>query len=164
MKDLKIKLKTCGDSSEMSAIDLERKRNWLKAHQNGSDVIMTLSEVKAPKSNAQVRAFWGLFIKTCMEHFQEHYTDTTELLRLLIKFLIENRPSGCEITESFLKETMYLLNPMYDDDGKRITLSHIMADKAKVAEFYDNCCNLVAAIWGIYVPEPQKDWRDKNDT
>jgi hypothetical protein len=145
----------------LSADQIKDKQEYLISCKNGTQIYQKFGKIPHPKTDAQLKAFWGLFISTCMNYFEQYSIDTTELLRLLTKFLLENRSSGNEITREFFKRIIYDLCPIFDEDGKQIGLSSMTKEQS--AKFYDNACNMVSAVWGIVINECDKDWRKKQD-
>ena len=106
------------------------------------------------KSNKQLGAYFGLMIKDAIVQANDMGLDTSGFLKEMVKGDI---PSGVGLTSDFLKELFYCLCPIYSD-GKRITLSK--ATMAEAAEHFTRCRNLLAAH-GIYINEPDSEWKDK---
>ena len=117
------------------------------------DLIAKLS-VK-DKSKEQLGAIFGLMIFKTIAYTNENSIDTSDFLKLMIR---EDLPSGNGLTVGFLKELLYCLCPMHRN-GKRITLKKASTVEAMV--FFKECCNLLASR-GIYVPEPDPEWKIKD--
>jgi len=49
-----------------------------------------------------------------------------------------------------------------DDDGRRVTLSKMSTVQA--AKFLDECRNLVSTTVGIYIPDPNPNWKSERST
>jgi hypothetical protein len=106
------------------------------------------------KTGQQLKAHFGLMIANAIEQANDMGLDTSSFLKEMVK---SDLPSGIGLTVDFLKEIFYALCPMYRA-GKRITLSK--ATTIEASKHFEDCCKLLAAH-GIYVPEPDKNWKKK---
>jgi len=116
---------------------------------------MVWRKAKKPKSKNQLGAHFGLMIASAIEQANDMGMDTSSFLREMVK---DDLPTGVGLTANFLKEIFYFLCPMYDEDGKRVTLSR--ANTVQASKHLKDCCNLLASR-GIYIPEPDPEWRNK---
>ena len=107
---------------------------------------------KKHKSKNQLGAHFGLMIATAIEKANDDGVDTSTFLREMVR---GDLPNGIGLTTNFLKELFYCLCPMYDDNGKRITLSR--ASTIQASKHLEDCRNLLAGH-GIYVPEPNPEY------
>jgi hypothetical protein len=51
------------------------------------------------------------------------------------------------------------LFPVFNDEHKQVTLSKM--NTAQAAQFFDQVRNFASSQWGITIPEPDKDWANK---
>ena len=72
-----------------------------------------------------------------------------------------DKPTGIGITAEHLTTFFYSVCPMFDDDGKHITLSK--SNTKQAAKFFDDVRNYLASQWGIHIPEPDIDWKEKSE-
>lgn len=118
---------------------------------DGTQVYARFGRLKAPKTNAQLRAWWGLFASTVITEFNDRGYDTSFLLNT-------EKPTGIPIDRDLIKDYLYNVCPVYDSE-RRITMSSM--DIEQMCKFFDDCRNFAASQWNIYVPEPDKNWREK---
>ncbi len=131
------------------------KANWLAEQADGCLEVTIKRAVKA-KTNKQLGAHFGLMIASAITQANNMGMDTSEFLKEMVH---KTLPSGVGLTTNFLKEIMYALCPIYHED-KRITLSK--ASTVEASKHFDDCRNLLAAH-GIYVDEPDVNWKDKEN-
>jgi hypothetical protein len=105
------------------------------------------------KSQQQLGAIFGLAIQMIKAEFDDRGWDTSYLIKCEL-------PTGNEITIDFLKEYLYATCGVYDEKGI-VRLSR--ANTAQAAQFFDATRNFASSQWGIYVPEPNKNWRTTDD-
>lgn len=125
---------------------LKARRDYLKSLE-GQMVRETIAKYYQPKSNQQLKAWWGLFAKMVKAEFDYQGIDTSYLLKL-------DNPTGIPVSTELLKEYLYGVCPCYQD-GKRVTMRDM--DTKQMATFFEECRNFAASQWHIVVPEPRKD-------
>ena len=103
------------------------------------------------KSKQQLGAIFGLALNTIKAEFDDRGWDTSYLLKI-------TDPTGNEISIDFLKEYLYATCGVYNEKGL-VRLSR--ANTLQAAQFFDAIRNYAVTQWGIYVPEPDKSWRNK---
>ena len=129
------------------------RRRWL-FEQEGHPVSEEIKVITQSKSQAQLGAIFGLIIATLLHEFDERAMDTSDLLG-------SDVPSGTPIWEGFLRYYLYAVCPLVSDKGERITLSHKDAETANVSVWMKMVCDWSLSKWGIFIPEPDKNWKDK---
>ena len=112
--------------------------------------VETLQLAKKPKSEQQVRAIFGLAIKTIVTTFDDNGWDTSYLLKLDI-------PTGNPVTKGLMKEYLYSVCAIQDEEGNLVTISKM--NTVQAAQFFDAIRNFAVTQWGIYIPEPNPNWR-----
>jgi len=103
------------------------------------------------KSQDQLGAIFGLALNTIKAEFDDRGWDTSYLLKI-------DLPTGNEITIDFLKEYFYATCGVYNEKGL-VRLSK--SNTKQAAQFFENIRNFASSQWGIYIPEPNPNWRNK---
>jgi hypothetical protein len=119
---------------------------------DGTPVKMKLTRISPHKTHQQVKTIFGLVIAMIIDVFEERGTDSSILLNT-------DKPTGVPVSKVLLKEYFYVVCPICDSDGNRITLSKAPIDKA--AQFIDEIRNFAATQWSIDVPDPDPNWKLK---
>ena len=101
------------------------------------------------KSQKQLAVVFGLVIGQTLDAFENLGYDTSYLLKL-------DKPTGTEVTVELLKEYLYAVCPIFDEQGKRVTLSKM--DVAQATKFINDIRNFISSQWEIYIDDPNKDW------
>ena len=114
---------------------------------------------KENQTHQQVKTIFGLIIVNALQQFEDRGIGTDEILHLEI-------PTGNAITMGFLKEYLYAVCPMYNEDGKRITLSHKDCTTKCAHDFIDASRNHLASQHQVYIADPNPDWKklEKQDS
>jgi len=99
------------------------------------------------KSQKQLGVVFGLIIGQTLIAFGNLGNDTSYIIK-------SNRPSGIEVSPELLKEYLYAVCPIFDEDGSRVTLSKM--DVAQANKFIKDARNYISAEWSIFIPEPKK--------
>ena len=118
-------------------------------------VVMTITRDTKPKTHAQVKTIFGLAIAQIVADFETRGWDSSMLLNM-------PKPTGVEVSKGLLKEFLYAVCPIYDDNDKLITLSK--ADTRQAAKFFDEIRNYAASQWSLYIPEPDPRWKEEKKT
>lgn len=105
------------------------------------------------KSQKQLGVVFGLVIGKTLAAFENLGYDTSYLLKL-------DKPTGTEVTVELLKEYLYAVCPIFDEQGKRVTLSKM--DVAQATKFINDIRNFISSQWEIYIDDPDKDWGKEN--
>ena len=113
---------------------------------------LRVSKARKSKSEAQLGAIFGLMIERVIAFCDDNGWDTSAFLREMVR---DDLPTGVAPSKDLIKDLLYDLCPIFNDDGKRITLSQ--SDTKQAAEFYTNCTTLLASR-GIYVPDPDPNY------
>lgn len=116
---------------------------------------LKINKARQSKSEAQLGAIFGLMIERVIAFCNDNGWDTSAFLREMVR---DDLPTGVAPSKELIKDLLYSLCPIYNEDGKRITLSQ--SDTKQAAEFYTNCTTLLASR-GICIPPPDPNWKDK---
>ena len=130
-------------------------RQWKDTLKNGQAVEIEYRAARSPKTNKQVKTVFGLLINSVVVRSNDEGLDTKDFLKRLVETDI---PSGNGLTSGFLYNLFLTVCPVVDKDGRRITLSKMDIEQA--GTFIDECMNLMASC-GIYIPDPDPEWREK---
>ena len=102
------------------------------------------------KSQNQLGAIFGLAIDRIIVEFNDNGWDTSYLLGL-------DKPTGNPVSTGLMKEYLYGVCGVKDDDGKLVTLSRMNTIQAN--EFLEAICRFAITQWSIYIPEPDKNYK-----
>jgi hypothetical protein len=150
-KELRLLAQIKDGHLKITPIDRQRLISYASDSPSGC-YELTVRRAYRPKSQSQLGAHFGLMIASAIEQANDMGMDTSTFLKEMVK---DDLPSGIGLTKDFLKEIFYCLCPIYRD-GKRITLSK--ATTTEASQHFTDCCTLLAAH-GIYVEEPNPNWR-----
>ena len=128
------------------------RQHYLTSMKDGTRVIETITRDTKPKTHAQVKTIFGLAIAQIVADFESRGWDSSMLLNL-------EKPTGVPVSAGLLKEFLYAVCPIYEDNDKLITLSK--ADTRQAAKFFDEIRNFAASQWSLYIPEPNPDWKEE---
>lgn len=128
------------------------RQHFLASMKDGTRVIETIVRDTKPKTHAQVKTIFGLAIAQIAADFNDRGWDTSMLLNM-------TKPTGVPVSAGLLKEFLYAVCPIYDENDKLITLSK--TDTRQAAKFFDEIRNYAASQWSIYIPEPNPNWKDE---
>jgi len=135
----------------LSPVQNELRERYIASLKDGTLVRETLTKTKTHKTHQQVKMIFGLVIARILAEFEERGWDSSVILG-------GDLPTGNPVTKGLLKEYFYVVCPIFDDDGNRITLSGASIEQAN--QFIDEISNH-AAKWQIFIPEPDPKWRKK---
>ena len=133
---------------------LELRKQFLVSTE-GKPVTEILKKTVKSKTNKQVKTHFGLLIKTVIIKANDEGIDTSKFLKLITQ---DDLPSGIGLTTDFLHQLFLNVCPVYDDDGKKVTLSKMNTGQA--SKWFEECRNLLASR-GVYIPDPDPHWKDK---
>ncbi len=128
------------------------RQHFLTSIKDGTRVIETITRDTKPKTHAQAKTIFGLAIAQIVAEFNDRGWDSSMLLNM-------PKPTGVEVSKGLLKEFLYAVCPIYDDNDKFITLSK--ADTRQAAKFFDDIRNFSASQWSIYIAEPNPNWKEE---
>jgi len=144
-----------GDKFVRSETQLNQFQQWWNTIKDGTMITAEYKILRPSKTSQQVKTHWGLMINTIIAKVSDDGIDTSKFLKLMVR---PDLPTGIPLTKDFLHELLYILCPIFDDEGKRITLSKMDIEQA--SRWFDMCMNLMASR-GIYIPDPDPNWKDK---
>lgn len=145
--------KVDGKKTMAPAIAEMARRHW-NSIKEGEEFTLSLTKIRAGKSQKQLGAIWGLMIAKAVLEFDEKAMDTSYLYGLSV-------PTGVPIKNGPLCDYLYSMCPIYTEINKRITLSKANTEEA--AKFFDECRNHLASQFGIVIPDPNPNWRNEVD-
>jgi len=134
-------------------ITLEKR--YLSSLKDGTRVSKEIKPIRESKTHQQVKTIFGLVIMNALQQFEDRGIGTDEILHLEI-------PTGNAITMGFLKEYLYAVCPMHNEDGKRITLSHKDCTTKSAHDFIDASRNHLATQYQVYIADPDPNWNKKD--
>ena len=130
------------------------REHYLTSIKDDTRIVETITRDTKPKTHAQVKTIFGLAIAQIVDEFESRGWDSSMLLNM-------PKPTGVEVSKGLLKEFLYAVCPIYDDNDKLITLSK--ADTRQAAFFFDDIRNHAASQWEIYIQDPNKLWKEKEN-
>lgn len=138
----------------MTPIIAQSRKQYLATLKAGTNVIDTVKVVRRRKTWKQCKTIFGQALKQIENQFEEWGYDTSYLYKWI------DTPTGVAISKDNLIDLFYNLFPIYRD-GARITLSKMTTIEAST--FYEKIRNYVASQWSIVIPEPDPNWKEKED-
>jgi len=136
-----------------STIQQSLRARYFAGLKDGVLIKETLVKDSCPKSHQQIKAIFGLIIAKVLQEFEDRGWDSSTILNIEL-------PTGIPISKELLKEFFYVVCPIYNDEGKKITLSKASIEQAM--KFIDETRNWSAIQWRIYIPDPDPNWRTKH--
>lgn len=133
---------------------LESRKQYLVSME-GKPVTEILKRTVKSKTNKQVKTHFGLLIKTIVVKANDEGIDTSDFLKLIVH---DDLPTGVGLTSDFLHQLFLNICPVYDDDGKKVTLSQMNTKQA--SKWLKECRNLMSSR-GIYIDDPDPNWNKK---
>lgn len=141
----------------ISPADRKTRDDFIAEAKDGCYTV-EIKRSKKSKSNQQVKAHWGLLVNTILSHADNEGFDTSALLRWMIR---DDIPTGVPICKALLQQVLYMVCPIFDENEKRVTLSDMTPEQA--SRFFNNCRDFLANR-GLYIPEPDPEWKTRKDT
>lgn len=109
-----------------------------------------ISRPRKAKSEKQLGAIFGLAIDRIIVAFNDAGWDTSYLLNL-------DKPTGNPVSTGLMKEYLYGVCGIRDDEGRLVRLSKMNTLQAN--EFLESICRFAVTQWNIYIPEPDKNYK-----
>jgi len=135
--------------------NVEEQRMLLLKKYDGKFLTERLTVRRPLRTSQQIKCHFGLLINSVIAKANDEGIDTSAFLKLLVR---NDLPSGVGLTSDFLHELFYLVCPIFNEEGHRTTLSKMTIDEA--SRWFEECRNLLASR-GIYVDDPDKNWKTK---
>lgn len=140
-------------------VTLTQSQNLLRGHflasiRDDTRIVETIERDTKPKTHAQVKTIFGLAIAQIMSDFESRGWDSSMLLNM-------PKPTGIAVSKGLLKEFLYAVCPIYDENDKLITLSK--SDTTQASKFFKDIRNHAASQWSVYIPEPNINWKEERD-
>lgn len=133
----------------LSDIQSKSRQQWLASLKDGTRVKETLVRETKEGTYQQIKTIFGLVIAMIVTGFNDLGWDSSYLLKT-------DLPTGVPITKGLLKEYFYIVCPIEDEEGNRITLSK--ANIMQRMKFIDDTRNFAASQWGMDIPDPNPNW------
>lgn len=127
------------------------RKRFLNSLKDNTKVSETIAVVSKEKTHQQVKTIFGHIIARIKSEFDDRGWDTSVLLNT-------PEPSGEGVSVGLLKEYLYIVCPIYDDEGNRITLSNKKCDREKSGRFIDSVMTFASTRWQIFIPDPDPNW------
>ena len=137
-----------------SVHQLELRRRYIHSLKNGTPLSEKIEPIKQAKTHQQVKTIFGLAIMKILDEFERRGIGTDELLNL-------DEPTGEPVSKGMLKEYLYAVCPIYNEDGKRITLSHKDCTKECASNFIKSIQHWAQRRYEIFIPDPNPELKDR---
>jgi len=122
------------------------RTQWLTTLKADARVEEKLTRVRRSKSHQQVKCHWGLVVGMIKQKFDDDGFDVM----------------GVPISRDQIQKVLYAKCGAVGDDGEHLTLSKMSTVQASM--FFEHCTRWASAQLGLYIPEPDVNWRDHNGT
>jgi hypothetical protein len=119
------------------------RAKYLASLPEGAAVSEKIGQVGRPKTNQQVRAFWGWLMPYAKAAFDGAGWDV----------------DGVPLVDEQIKRNLYDRCGHVGDNGEMVTISKMTT--IQMAQFFENCCAFLAVRFGVVVPDPDPAWRVK---
>lgn len=139
----------------LSDVQNELKERFLCSLKDGQLIKLTITKTDTSKTHQQIKAIFGLAMARVCDEFEDRGWDASVLLGNVI-------PTGTKVSKNLLKEYFYMVCPICDDEGNKITLGR-PCSIPQAAKFFEDIRAWSASQWQIDIPEPDKNWADKRD-
>ena len=126
---------------------------FLTSCKHGQAVKVKITRLRASKTDQQNRMIWGLLIATIKACLDDRGIDLGTLMPSA------NIPEGQPVPRDVIMQILYATCNDVGDQGERKTLGKM--DVVETSRFFEKCRNYVASAWGIIVPDPDQNWREK---
>jgi hypothetical protein len=117
---------------------------YLESLPEGTAVVETIQRIGTPKTHQQVKAFFGMIVASAAERFNDIGIDVM----------------GVPLSRDMVKELMYHYCGGVGDHGESVRLSKMTTIQAST--FFNNCRDWLATF-GVVVPNPDPQWREKQE-
>ena len=143
-----------GDSLIAAIPQITLEKRYISSLKDGTQVTKEIKPIRKGKTHKQIKTIFGLVIMDALQQLEDRGIGTDQILHLEL-------PTGNAITMGFLKEYLYAVCPMYNEDDKRITLSHKDCTTKCAHDFIDAARNHLASQWQVFIADPNPDWNKK---
>lgn len=130
---------------EMSPPQIKLRRQWLSGQKDGTVVRETLSKETKPKTHQQVKAHFGLVVMMIRERLIE----------------LGWGIFGVAPSQDMIHEILKKACGGVGDNGETKRLSEMST--AEAGRFFENCCHWAATELQLYIPLPDKNWKESGD-
>ncbi len=136
----------------------QAEERFISSIKDGSSVCRETTVWRSKATSAQRGAYFGLLVANVISQANEEAIDTSSFLKLMCQ---DDLPSGVPLSKDAVYHLLLSLCPIYDENHRKLSLSKMNTEQA--AKFFSDCQNLLCSR-GIYIPDPDKDWRKHEPT
>jgi len=129
----------------LPTIQKELRRQFLASLKDGARVKETLTRESLTKTHQQVKAYFGLVVEMIRQKFIEMGVDVC----------------GIAPNKEMIHEILKRACGGVGEQGEVMGLSSMSI--SQVSKFFENCQTWSATQLNLYIPEPDKDWRRKEE-
>lgn len=130
----------------------ELRDRFLSSLKDGQLIKETITKSDTSKTHQQIKAIFGLALARICDEFEDRGWDSSVILGNKI-------PTGVAVSKGLLKEYLYIVCPICDDSGNKVTLSQASIPQA--AKFFEDIRAWSASQWQIDIPNPDPNWAEK---
>lgn len=120
----------------------ESRRQYLSSLKNGTSIVEEIKPIRPHKTYQQVKCHWGLVMQRAKAGLDEQGYDVM----------------GVPLSQDMIQQILYRYCGGVGENGENKTLSKMNIDEA--SRFFENCRTFLSQF-GIVIPEPDKNWRQK---
>jgi hypothetical protein len=131
----------------------ELRERFLSSLKDGQLIKETIVKSDTSKTHQQIKAIFGLAMVRICDEMDSRGWDSSVILGNKI-------PTGVAVSKGLLKEYLYIVCPICDDSGNKVTLSSASTSIPQAAKFFEDIRAWSASQWQIDIPEPQKNWKE----
>lgn len=137
---------------QLPDVQSELKSRFLSSLKDGQLIKLTIVKSDTSKTHQQIKAIFGLAMARVCDEFEDRGWDASVLLGNVI-------PTGTKVSKNLLKEYFYMVCPICDDSGNKVTLSQASIPQA--AKFFEDIRAWSASQWQVDIPNPDPNWYEK---
>lgn len=138
---------------QLPDVQSELRDGFLSSLKDGQLVKLTIVKTDTSKTHQQIKAIFGLAMARICDEFDDRGWDSSVILGNKI-------PTGVAVSKGLLKEYLYIVCPICDDEGNRITLGR-PCSIPQAAKFFEDIRAWSASQWQIDIPNPDPNWYEK---
>ena len=127
--------------------------SFLQSCKDGQAVTLEIKRLRAKGTYQQCKTIWGLLVMSIKHGLDEMGVDFATLISS------DKMPPGLPVPKDVIMQILYATCNDVGDNGERKTLSQM--DIVERMRFFDRCRDYAASAWGIIVPDPEPNWREK---
>ena len=136
----------------LSTTQREQRERFISSLKEGVLIRETLQKAEVSKTHAQIKAIFGLAMALILDEFENRGWDSSIILG-------GDVPTGVPVSKVLLKEYLYVVCSICDDEGNKKSLGRANIEQA--SKFFEDIRNWSASKWQIVIPDPDPEWRKK---